>query len=56
MVWSRETSFISGDLSTVDPVVPDRGNDYLLLGIEGPKHHTEEIEGEGEGEEAVTQH
>lgn len=49
-----ETSFISGDLGTSDPTVPDLGNDYPLPSIERPKHHTEEIEGEEEG--VITQH
>lgn len=49
-----ETSLISGYLGPSDPAVPDLGNDYLLPSIEGPKHHTEEIE--GEGEEVISQH
>jgi len=44
----EDSSLISGNLSTSDPAVPDLGNDALLPSIEGPKHHTEEIEGEGE--------
>ena len=49
-----ETSFISADLSTLDPAMPDLGNDYLLPSTERPEHHTEEIEGEEEG--VIAQH
>jgi hypothetical protein len=35
-----ETSFIFGDLSTLDPAMLDLGNDYPLPSIERPKHHT----------------
>jgi hypothetical protein len=51
-----ETSLISGDLGASDPAAPDTGNDYLLPSIEGPKHYTEEIEGEGERTRVITKH
>ncbi|KAF4631716.1 hypothetical protein G7Y89_g6415 [Cudoniella acicularis] len=42
-----ETFFISDDIGTSDPAMPDLSNDYLAPSIEGPKHYAEEIEGEG---------
>jgi hypothetical protein len=49
-----EASFISGDLGTSDPAVQDPGNNYPLPTIEEPKHHAQEMEGEGEG--VITRH